>query len=35
MFMGYKAKAFVCLECGFLGHYVDKRDIAELQDRRT
>jgi hypothetical protein len=30
MFLGYVAKAFVCLNCGFLGHYLEPDDIHDI-----
>ncbi len=31
MFMGYRAHAFVCLDCGFLGHCLAKADLQQLR----
>jgi hypothetical protein len=30
MWLGYTPKTFVCLECGFMGHYLTKADISDL-----
>ena len=30
VWMGYKVKASVCLDCGFVAHYVDQGDLPEL-----
>jgi hypothetical protein len=27
----YKARGFVCLNCGFLGHYLPESELNELQ----
>jgi len=35
MWIGYISQAFVCLDCGFMGHYLDKADIRDLRDRRA
>jgi len=34
MFVGYVSQAFVCLDCGFLGHCLADVDIQDLQRRR-
>jgi len=31
--IGYKASAFVCLDCGFLSHYLDQHDLDEIRRR--
>jgi len=31
MWLGYTSKGFVCLDCGFVGHYLDKADIRDLR----
>ena len=33
MWMGYKVKASVCLDCGFVAHYLDQADLPELGNR--
>ena len=33
MWIGYDTKAFVCLDCGFVGHYLHEADIAEIRNR--
>ena len=33
MWIGYHPKAFVCLDCGFLGHYLDEADITEIRNQ--
>ena len=35
MWMGYSSRAFVCLDCGFMGHYLDKADILDLRGRQA
>jgi hypothetical protein len=34
MWVGYAVKAFVCLDCGLIGQYLDKADILDLQRRQ-
>lgn len=34
MMMGYTVHAFVCLKCGYLGHYLDPKDMLDLQRNR-
>ena len=31
MMLGYRAKGFVCLDCGFLGHYIAQNDLNEIR----
>jgi hypothetical protein len=33
MWMGYVAKAFVCLDCGFLSHYIGQEDLNEIKHK--
>ena len=33
MMLGYVAKAFVCLNCGFLSHYIEQNDLDEIKRR--
>ena len=33
MLVGYLPNAFVCLDCGFLGHYLDEADITEIRNQ--
>ena len=35
MFLGYAVQAFVCLDCGALGHYLSRQDIDEIRRKRT
>ncbi len=31
--LGYSTKAFVCLGCGYMGHYVEERTLKKLRSR--
>ncbi|MCY6489257.1 hypothetical protein [Leptolyngbya sp. GGD] len=31
MFLGYSVKACVCLDCGFVGQYLDPDDLQDIQ----
>ena len=33
MMIGYTVSASVCLDCGFLSHYLDKHDVDEIRRR--
>jgi hypothetical protein len=33
MWIGYVGHSFVCLACGFLGHYVDEKAIEDMRRR--
>ena len=35
MWLGYTPRAFVCLECGFMGHYLTEADISDLRRRQS
>ncbi len=30
---GYSTKAFVCLHCGYMGHFVEERTLKKLRSR--
>jgi hypothetical protein len=34
VYSGYVCKAFVCLDCGFLGHYLTDLDVQDIRDKR-
>ena len=31
MMLGYVAKANVCLDCGFLAHYIEETDLEKIR----
>ncbi len=31
MFLGHRTTAQLCLDCGFVGHYLAERDIEEMR----
>jgi hypothetical protein len=33
MMVGYATRAFVCLSCGFLSHYIKKDDLKEIRSK--
>lgn len=33
MFLGYTVRGAVCLECGYVHHFVEEPDLAELRKR--
>jgi len=35
MLSGYMVWAFVCSDCGFMGHYLDEADIQDLRRRQA
>ena len=32
---GYRVRNFVCLDCGYVGHYLDKRSVQDIQKKRN
>ncbi|RQD66633.1 hypothetical protein [Desulfonatronovibrio magnus] len=35
MMLGYPVKAFVCLDCGFQGNYLEEASLSDLRRRRV
>ena len=35
MLLGYGIKAMVCLDCGFLGHFLEPEDLNDIRRKRT
>ena len=35
MLRGYISLAFVCLDCGFMGHFLDDADVQDLRRRQA
>jgi hypothetical protein len=35
VWLGYTARAFVCLDCGFLGHFLTEEDVRDLRSRKA
>jgi hypothetical protein len=33
MWIGYTPRGFVCLDCGFLAHYLDSNDIQDIRKK--
>ncbi len=33
MLAGYTLKAYVCLDCGFVGQYLSENDLNEIKNR--
>jgi len=34
MWVGYDVRAYVCLDCGTVGYYLDNSDNSDIQDLR-
>ncbi len=32
-FHGYKTRAYVCLKCGVMGHYIPKNSLLKMKDK--
>lgn len=35
MWVGYRPKNFVCLDCGFMGYYLTTADLHDLQQKQA
>jgi ribosomal protein L37E len=35
MMLGYPVEGRVCLDCGFLGHYIRQSDLEKIRQRRA
>jgi hypothetical protein len=35
MFLGYGVRGFVCLDCGFLGQYLERQDVDDIRRKQT